>query len=262
VVHVENADPFVTRERDKLEQYAAEPSATGVLILDVTAWPSTTRLAKQLPDAVITCKAPAPAKLIEWCQKWAPAQHGKPLAVTAARLLVDLIGADMGLLDQELAKLSLYVGSAARIESADVDQLVGRSREENTWKIFDLLGAGQVPAALAFLDRLLSQGEEAMKLLAAFSLQLRRLGQAARLYSQGTPLSKALEEAGVPPFAHKSTEQHMRYLGRRRLDRLYDWLLQTDLGLKGSSHLPPRVILERLVIQLARPAPPAKATVS
>jgi len=259
LVYVENADPFVTEERDKLEKYAAAPSATGVLILDVTTWTSTTRLAKQLPDAVITCKAPAAAKLVEWCQKWTVAQHGKQLAAPAARLLVDLVGADMGMLEQELAKLALYVGAAARIEQADVDRLVGQSREESTWKIFDLLGAGQMPAALAFLDRLLAQGEEPIRLLYAFSMQLRRMAQAARLSSQGMPLGQALNEAGVPPFAHKATEQQMRYLGRRRLDRLYDWLLETDLGLKGSSHLPDHVVLERLVIQLARPPAPVPA---
>jgi hypothetical protein len=45
----------------------------------------------------------------------------------------------------------------------------------------------------------------------------------------------------------------MRWLGRRRLGRLYDWLLQTDLGLKGMSPLPPRTLFERLVVELARP---------
>lgn len=259
LVFVENADPFVTSERDKLEKYAAGPSATGVLILDVTTWTSSTRLAKQLPDAVITCKVPTAAPLVEWCQKWAVAQHGKQVAAPAARLLVELVGPDMGLLDQELAKLALYVGAAGQIEQADVDRLVGHSREESTWKLFDLLGSGQMPAAVAYLDRLLEQGEEPIRLLYAFSMQLRRLAQAARLSSQGTPLNQALQEAGVPPFAHRATEQHMRFLGRRRLDRLYDWLLETDLGLKGSSHLPERVVLERLVIQLARPLAPVSA---
>jgi hypothetical protein len=44
----------------------------------------------------------------------------------------------------------------------------------------------------------------------------------------------------------------MRHLGRRRLDRLYDWLLETDQGMKGGSALPPPVLLERLVVRLAR----------
>jgi DNA polymerase-3 subunit delta len=253
LVLIERAEPFVTRERSRLEKYFAEPSKTGVLVLDVQSWPANTKLAKLLPEAAtIVCKAPASHKLPEWCVQWCGAQHGKPLSLSAARLLVDLVGADMGLLDQEMAKLAIYAGSNSRIDTADVDQLVGRSRTENTWKMFDLLGTGQTGAALTLLDRLLDQGEEPLRLLGAFSMQLRRLAQAARLHSQGESVADALEHAGVPPFGRRNAEQQLRHLGRRRLDLLYDWLLETDLGLKGSSQLPPRTLLERLVVQLAR----------
>ena len=40
---------------------------------------------------------------------------------------------------------------------------------------------------------------------------------------------------------------------RRRLDRLTEWLLELDLGLKGGNLLPERVQVERLVVKLARP---------
>lgn len=253
LVVVEGADPFVTRERARLEKYVAAPSATGVLVLDVQSWRADTRLAKELPDAaVLSCKSPATARLPEWCVKWCTARHGKPLPLAAARLLVDLVGPDMGLLDQEMGKLAVYAGEAERIEAADVDRLVGNSRNENTWKIFDLIGSGKSGEALTFLNRLLDQGEEHMKLLGAFSMQMRRLAQAARLHGIGTSVGEALEQVGVPPFARRQAEQHLRHLGRRRLDLLYDWLLETDLGMKGSSQLSPRLLLERLVIRLAR----------
>ena len=253
LVVIDRADPFVTRERQRLEKYFAEPSKTGVLVLDVQSWPGNTKLAKLLPEgATIVCKALEARKLPEWCAQWCAAQHGKPLAAPAARLLVDLVGTDMGLLDQEMAKLAIYAGSNSRIDTSDVDQLVGQSRAENTWRIFDLIGSGQAGAALALLDRLLNQGEEPLRLLGAFSMQLRRLAQAARLNSQGRSVPDALKQVGVPPFGLSSAEQQLRYLGRRRLDLIYDWLLETDLGLKGSSQLPPRTLLERLVVQLAR----------
>jgi DNA polymerase III subunit delta len=253
LVVVDRADPFVTRERARLEKYFAEPSKTGVLVLDVQSWPANTKLAKLLPEAVtLVCKTPDSRKLPEWCVEWCAAEHGKSLSVAASRLLVDLVGSDMGLLDQEMAKLAIYAGGNSRIDTADVDQLVGQSRAENTWKIFDLIGSGQVGAALTLLDRLLDQGEEPLRLLGAFSMQLRRLAQTARLHTQGEPLADALEHAGVPPFGRRNAEQQLRHLGRRRLDLIYDWLLEADLGLKGSSQLPPRTLLERLVVQLAR----------
>ena len=258
LVVVEDADPFVTRERARLEKYVAAPYATGVLVLDVQSLPANTRLAKLLPDdAAISCKAPAAARLPEWCVKWCAAEQGKQLVAAAARLLVDLVGGEMGLLDQEMAKLAAYVGDAKRIDVADVDALVGASRAENTWKIFDLIGDGKVDEALTFLDRLFEQGEDPFRLLGAFSMQLRRLAQAGRLIVQGTPAPAALDEVGVPPFGRAAAEKQMRRLGRRRLGQLYDWLLQTDLGLKGMSPLPPRTLFERLVVELSRtPAAP------
>lgn len=253
LVLVENADPFVSQFRGQLEKYVAKPAATGMLVLDVKNWPANTRLAKMLDgDATIVCKTPAAHRLPAWCTQWASAGHGKQLSSEAAKLLVDLIGTEMGLLDQELAKLAIYVGTAPRIESGDVDKLVGNSRAENMWKIFDAIGAGNAAEALTILDRLFEQGEEPLRILGAFSMQLRRLAQAARWSQQGQSLMAALDRAGVPPFAQRGCEQQLRHLGRQRSDRLYDWLLEADQGLKGSSQLPPRTLLERLVVRLAR----------
>lgn len=254
LVIVDAADPFVTRHRESLEQYVATPAEHGTLVLEVKSWPANTRLAKALSDAAtLVCKAPAPFKLPEWCARWAKSEYGKELSVNAARLLVDLVGAEMGLLDKEIEKLSIYVGDAARIEADDVDKLVGASRQENIWKVFDAIGSGQMKAALELLERALDQGEEPIALLGAFSLQLRRLARGARLHQQGKPLAAALAEVGIPPFAVKGCEQQIRHLGWRRLDRLYDWLLEVNLGLRGSSQLSPRSQLERLVVRLARP---------
>jgi DNA polymerase III subunit delta len=257
LVIVENADPFITRYRATLEKAVGDLPPTGVLVLAVKTWASTTRLARLVPDvSTIVCKAPPASKMPAWCVHHARARHGKELSAPAAALLVELIGPEMGRLDQELAKLAVYVGARARIDAPDVDRLVGRSRAEDIWKMFGAISQGNAREALTILDRLLDEGEEPIRILGAFSSRLRQLAQAARLYQLGRPLAAALEEAGVPRFreAIQGAEQQMKHLGRRRLARLYDWLMETDLGLKGGSPLPPRTLLERLVVQLARKA--------
>src|SRR6516164_244834 len=56
LVIVDQADPFVTKNRAALESYVAKPASKGVLVLDVKTWPSTTRLAKLLgANAMIVC---------------------------------------------------------------------------------------------------------------------------------------------------------------------------------------------------------------
>src|SRR5262245_20045634 len=51
LVVVEDADNFVTRNRQALEEYftRVKPSVPGVLVLEVKSWPANTRLAKMLP---------------------------------------------------------------------------------------------------------------------------------------------------------------------------------------------------------------------
>lgn len=253
LIVVENGDPFVSQHRATLEKAVADLSQTNVLVLDVKSWTSTTRLAKLVDaSATINCKGPAAYRMPQWCVKWAKSRHGKQIAQPAAEMLVDLVGADMALLDQELAKLAIYVGDRPGISVEDVDRLVGRSRQETIWKIFDAIGTGQSAVALAILDRLLDQGEDPFRILGAFSKQLRQLAQAARQALQGKPLVLALEEAKVLPFAIKGCEQQLKHLGRQRATQLFDWLLEVDQGLKGGSALPPRTLLERLVLHMAR----------
>lgn len=254
VVVIEQADPFVTKFRPALENYFTAPAPRGALILVVRTWPKTTRLAKLLPDeATVECKAPPAARLPGWCVAWAKKQYGKALQPSAAELLVELVGPQMGLLDQELAKLAAYAGETKAVTDQDVDRLVGRSRAAETFKIFDAVGQGRAAEALAILARLFEQGEEPLQILGAFSWQLRRLAQVSRLHRQGHSVSAALERAGVQPFARRGVEQQLQHLGWRRLEKLYDWLLEGDLGMKGNSQLPPRVLLERLIVRLARP---------
>jgi DNA polymerase-3 subunit delta len=253
LVVIEGADPFVTKHRPALERYVAAPAASGVLVLTVNSWPATTRLAKAIDNnGTIVCKAPAASRLPEWCARWCLAQHGKDLSAPAAHLLVELIGPEMGLLDQEMAKLAVYVGEAARIDAPDVDKLVGHSRAEDVWTIFDAIGAGKTGEALAVLDRLFDQGNAPQAILGAFSYQMRMLARAARLHAQGKALPAALAEAGVQQWRAEKVQAHMRHLGRRRLARLYEWLLEVDLGMKGGSQLPEKVLFERLIVRLAR----------
>jgi DNA polymerase-3 subunit delta len=254
LVIIESAEPFITAHRAQLEKYIAAPARTGVLVLDVKSWPSNTRLYKLLDGpGSISCKALPVAKLTDWCKRWCGSRYEKQITAAAAELLVNLIGQEMGLLDQELAKLTVYIGDRSRIDESDVDKLVGNSRSEDTFRIFERIGQGDAAGALALLDRLYGQGEKPIALLGAFSWQLRRLNQAARLSSQGVSVSEALSRVGL--FRGREAEQFLRHLGRRRAFHLFDWLLEVDLGLKGECELPPETQLERLVVRLAVPNP-------
>jgi DNA polymerase-3 subunit delta len=247
---------FVSRYRAALEKYAASPSKSGVLVLEVKSWPSNTKLAKLIPDAAtIVGKTPPAYKLPAWCVDWAKTAYTKKLAGPASQLLVDLVGPEMGLLDTELEKLAVYVGDRGAIEAKDIDLLVGRSRSANVFKIMDAVGDGKPKEALTILSELFEEGDVPEAILGALGYQIRKLALAARIHKQGTPLEDAMDRAGVAkwPQARESTQKQLRSLGWNRIDKLYDWLVECDQGMKGGSALPRRILLERLVARMARP---------
>lgn len=260
VVVIENADTFVTAHRPVLEKYTAKPSAAGVLVLDVKTFPETTKLAKALPDtAKLVCKAPYQDRLAGWCVAWAKTQHKKKLTPDAAEQLIELVGPAMGLLDQEIEKLAVSLGKKAAIEAADVERLVGRSKSADVFRIMDEIGKGRAAAALTILEELFAEGEDPLAILGPLTWQLRQLAAVGRSIAEGQALGPAMEAVGVPRFRRETGERQVKWLGRRRLDKLTEWLVEINLGLKGGTALPERVQVERLIVRLARPREGAKA---
>jgi DNA polymerase-3 subunit delta len=265
VVVVEEADKFVTNYRDKLEDYAAKPSSAGVLVLEVGTWPSNTRLYKALAAKGLNlqCIAPAPATLVKWLVGRAKRRYEARLEHDAAEMLVDVVGPELGLLDQEVAKLSAAAG-AGPITCELVDQLVGTWRTKTTWDMIDAAVEGRAPEALKQLDRLISAGEHPIAILAQAAATLRRFAAATRLLEAGERAGRRmqsrqiLQEAGVKPFVLEKAERQWRQLGRRRAGRLYQWLLEADLALKGRSSQAPRsrLVLEQLVARMSAAADP------
>jgi DNA polymerase III subunit delta len=260
VVIVEEADKFVTDNRQALEAYAAKPSKVGVLVLDVKTFPDNTKLAKALPDAAkIACKSPPPYKLLDlkpWLIGWAKSAHKKKLAPDAAELLLELVGSSMGLLDQELGKLAVAVSANPEIVAEDVDRMVGRSKAADVFRILDAIGDGKPGIALSILEELFSEGEDPMAVMGPLTAQLRKLAAVARLHlGEKMALGPAMDAAGVPKWdkARIGTERQMRRLGQNRLNKLTDWLVEINYGLKGGCALPERVQVERLIVMLARP---------
>jgi DNA polymerase III delta subunit len=147
LVVVRNADDFISRYREQLEDYLAKPSPTGTLVLRVTSLPGTQRIHKLIAKvgAVIKCELPADVR--KWINDRARNVHKINLEPDAASALADLIGADLGRLDNELAKLALEA-DGARVTVADVSKSVAFQREQEIKDMTIELATGRAHDAL------------------------------------------------------------------------------------------------------------------
>ena len=261
VVVVEDADKFVTEYRGELEDYAAKPSQSSTLILLVGTFPSNTRLHKTVDESgrLIDCSSLGEAAIPRWLAAWALAAHRLNCDSAATELLVDLIGTELGLLDQELAKLALVVPKGGKLTAVIVQENVGSWRTRTTWEMLDLALAGNVPEAIRQLDMLMQAGENPVGILAQIAYTLRKFAAATQLILDAEKLGKrlhlpaALEQAGVKRFVIQKSEAQLKRLGRHRGARLYDWLLKADIDFKGGSRIAPRIIIEQLILKIAAP---------
>ncbi|MDB5347968.1 MAG: polymerase delta subunit [Schlesneria sp.] len=252
LIIVDDADEFVTKYRSGLEKYVEKPSKKSVLVLNVKTWTKTTRLAKQVAASGldVDCSELKGPQLLKWLQDSAKDTYHQSLSRDAAVLLIELVGDELGMLDQELSKLATYVGAGAKIEFADVQTLVGGWRTETTWAMTDAARDGDLAFAIGALDQLLTAGEAGPKLLGGISFVFKKLAQATDL-SRTMPLDQALRQSGVFPQAVPASQAFLRRVGRNKAEQILNRLLATDAGLKGGSRLPERIQLEKLLLELS-----------
>lgn len=261
LVIVDEADPFVTEYRAQLEDYVAKPAKGSVLVLDVKTWPANTRLAKAVAadGLAIECKAPAERQIKTWIIQRAKAKHGVQLETAAVDLLLELVPPELGILVQEIAKLSLMTGDDRVIDEKLVRENVGGWRTRQTWDMIDAMADGKAAEALMQLNRLIAAGEKPHGLLPQMASSLRRFATATELIvaaearRQRLPLRNALSQAGVLPFKLNDAERQLRQIGRNRAKHLTHWLLAADLAIKShnSSDDAARIELERLIVRLS-----------
>lgn len=253
LVLVEDAEDFVSENRATLEKYLDKPSKKSLLVLDVGSFPKTTKLFKAVDKLglLIECTELTGADLTRWIQATVKDRFGKQITRDAAMLLPELAGTHLGLLDQEIEKVAAYAAERPQIDIEDVRKVVGGWKAETTWVMLNALRDGQLGFALSNLDKLLTAGEPALKLLGGIAFVFRKLALATELSREGQSLSAALKQAGVFPRDQPPSETYLRRLGRARAEQISHWLLETDLNLKGGLRSSDRLLLEQLFLNLS-----------
>jgi len=130
-----------------------------------------------------------PDDLSHWLREQADLD-GVKLTPDAAQLLLQRVGADMQTLRNELDKAVLYCLDKKKIEAADLESLVGKSREDAVWSVSEAVASRDAVRALGLLEDLLATGTYPLVILTLLIRQARHLLQARLLW----------ERAGSPRF--------------------------------------------------------------
>ncbi len=171
----------------------------------------------------------------------------EPRAIAA---LVELVGAELRILDSELAKLARYAGERA-ITEADVRLLTTEARAQSLFELVDAAVEGQGAVALRILDRMLAEGsEQPSRVQFQLARQLGQLVRAADRAESGGSESEIGEATGANGYARTKLVRQAKVTPRRVAEAGLRAVERADHAVK-SGRIAEVLSLELLLLDVA-----------
>lgn len=250
LVLVSRIDETPAEEQDVLLRYFSSPQAKTVLALCAEEMDRRTVFYRRLAElaSVVEFKKLKGPEL----ERWASAQlsrRGCRISPSALSRLVDLAGADLSSLMNEIEKLLLYAGSEKQIGDAEIDLLAPASRKHGVFEMTAAIGRKDRKNALRLLGNVLESGEAPLAVLGAMARMFRQIIIAKELLAAGRPAAEIGRAAQVPDFvlADFIKQVHLTDLDVAR--QTYRELALLDRRFK-SSGADERMLLEKLICSL------------
>jgi DNA polymerase-3 subunit delta len=193
-------------------------------------------------------------------------EAGKRIEPRAKEMMLARAGTELWSFHQELEKLLLYVDEKNPIQAGDVEEIVLDQGEGWVFDLTDALIARNALSALAQVSRLMAQGNHPLALLGPIASSVRRLLIARQFMDEEARRTRknrmtpddivrsmpanVLGLLSNPRAAYRCVSNAQNFTARE-LARDLDLLYQTDVRLKSSGNSP-RIVMERLVIELCR----------
>ncbi|MBN1363383.1 MAG: DNA polymerase III subunit delta [Syntrophaceae bacterium] len=203
-------------------------------------------------------------------------KYGKKMSPAALVALGRKTGFDFWRSISELEKLISFVGDSELIDKDDVDEAVGRTKEDNIFTLTNALGEKNQLAAIDSLQNLLDQGVHHLMIMTMISREIRLLLQARVLVDSGKlpkfndsieygwfqsvlyPAFSKLNTASAKhegliftqhPFSVYNAMRNCLYFTTAHLIDLMEELLNLELALKTSGTSNPKLLLENYLIK-------------
>jgi DNA polymerase III subunit delta len=149
-------------------------------------------------------------------------QAGLRVPPPAVNHLVTTSGGDLGVLENEVAKLSAYAAGRNALSMDEVVRLAGGEEQVEVWAVLERLVAPQPGKGAAAIDTALAGGVSTQYLIATLGGQVRDLMVAQELLRERRGGATALASAmGIPPWR---AERLARQAGMVPGDVLEGWL--------------------------------------
>ncbi len=178
VLVAKEADALSVKGRKAVLEYLERPSPDTCLVLSSFKLDDKSPLVRDSAEAAIAvkCETPSEEELTAWILS-SSRERGLTMDRKAAEALISISGTSMGLLDQELEKISQFLGEGPvrKVDKAVVQTLAGLSSQASPDDLAWAVGRADRPGAMALLQQLFEGGEDPVRLTTGLFYQMEHL---------------------------------------------------------------------------------------
>lgn len=204
---------------------------------------------------IIGCDEPAPWEAKDFLSDRAKS-HKLNLSSEASNLFLDSTGSDLIKIENELKKISLILETGKSPVSGDaIRPYLDFLREDNAFKVDQLLCQEAYPQALLLLKGLLDRGESSLAILAILAMHCRKALQIQAGMKSGHTPADLSRELRLPTSVVQNYLPYIRKRSAVTFQRALNLCHEADRRLKSIRH-GEEAWLDRIVWELM-PAPKA-----
>lgn len=175
---------------------------------------------------------------------------GSSITQAATNRLIELVGNNLWMQENELEKLSLYC-NPKMIDEIDVQSVVGQNAHTTIFAAIDAMLVGKNTHAITYVNTLLEAGAAIPYILVMLNRQVRLLLLAQELTNGGRSLKEIGQRLHITSdYALKKTLQQAKQFTPGKLRAFHTAILQTDYSIK-SGGIDDRLAIELLITTLS-----------
>lgn len=259
LVVLKDAQKLKSEEGKKLARYLENPSHTAVLAVlenedEVKTSSSKFNPSRQLKKVLkqrglkIACNLNY-SQIRDWVRKRFESE-GKKVSGEAVELLMQAVGNNLWVLQQEINKIVLYSANKNIVRRNEVESVTRSRPSSKIYNLTEQVGLKNLGKALIILDELFREKVAVVQILAALNNHFVFLYHLRQLSEQGYSSQRMAKELHRHPYYVKKSVRQAKNFTPGSFETVFDLLSRADGGIK--SGMDERRVVEMMLIQVCK----------
>jgi DNA polymerase III subunit delta len=226
------------KDKKPLKEFAASPPQFTVLAFFHNG--SITNLATEPFKTLIENNFLFEAKelkgknLIDWLISLAE-EKGKKLSDENAQVLVDIVGENRNMLEDQLEKICVFLNKEKEITIESIQQVSSELKQFNIFDLQNAIGLKDKARSLTIANNILDNGTEPTYIITMLTRYFTGLAKITELQTKNTPVQEAARIVGTHHFYYLNYVKARKLFPDEKLVEVFRSLLKAEVSVKTTT---------------------------